>query len=63
MDELIEEKLRAMGYKEVPAELASMIAECRRKQNAVWPGPVSLDVIIVCTMLYEQRRAKKKAEG
>ena len=61
MDELVEEKLRAMGYAEIPKKLANMLREFKKRQDAVRPMPLSLDAIIMCSMLYEIL-SKKGAE-
>ena len=53
MDELVEEKLKAMGYKSVPKELVALLNEWKRRQDAVRPAPLSLDAIVGCTMFYE----------
>ena len=34
MDELVQEKLKAMGYREVPDELAAILREWKRRQDA-----------------------------
>ena len=46
MDELVEEKLKAMGYKSVPKELAALLNEWKRRQDAVRPAPLTLDAIV-----------------
>ena len=62
MDELVEEKLKAMGYKSVPKELAALLNERKRRQDAVRPAPLTLDAIVCCTMLYEMFKASGKAK-
>ncbi len=61
MDELVQEKLKAMGYKEIPKELAAIVNEWKRRQDAVRPAPLSLDAIVCSTMLYDM--FKKKSAG
>lgn len=71
MDELVEEKLKAMGYKSVPKELAALLNEWKRRQDAVRPAPLTLDAIVCCTMLYEMfvkasgkaKQEQKEQEG
>ncbi len=63
MDELVQEKLRAMGFKEVPKELAALLNEWKRRQDAVRPAPLSLDAIVCCTMLYELFAKKGGGKG
>ena len=46
MDELVQEKLKAMGYREVPKELAAILAEWKKRQDVVRPAPLSLDAMI-----------------
>ncbi len=53
MDELVEERLKAMGYKSVPKELVALLNEWKRRQDAVRPAPLSLDAIVCCTMMYK----------
>ena len=62
MDELVQEKLKAMGYREVPEELAAILREWKKRQDAVRPAPLSLDAIVCSTLIYEMfaKRAKKK---
>lgn len=50
MDELAEEKLRAMGVTPTK-ELAALLDEWKRRQDAVRPAPLSLDAIVCCAML------------
>lgn len=52
MDELVEEKLKAMGV-EPTKELAALLNEWKRRQDAVRPMPLSLDAIVCCTMLHD----------
>ena len=58
MDDLVKEKLKAMGYKEVPKELASIIVEYKKRQDCVRPSPLSLDAIVTCTLMYEMFKAR-----
>jgi hypothetical protein len=60
MDELVQEKLKAMGYKEVPKELAALLTEWKKRQDAVRPAQLSLDAIVCCTMLYDMFMRKKE---
>ncbi len=64
MDEMVEEKLHAMGYKDIPEKLAAMLAEFKKRQDQVRPAPLSLDAIVMCSMIYDMRTAKsnKKEE-
>lgn len=52
MDELVEEKLKAMGVKPTK-ELAALLNEWKRRQDAVRPAPLSLDAIVCCTMIHD----------
>ena len=61
MDELVQEKLKAMGVEETK-ELTALLAEWKRRQDAVRPAPLSLDAIVCCTMLYEMFKASGKAK-
>ena len=66
MDELVEEKLRAMGYKTVPTELKNLLREFKKRQDAVRPMPLSLDAIVACSLIYEMFKAlasKQPAPG
>jgi len=68
MDELVVEKLKCMGYKEVPKELACLLNEWKRRQDMVRPAPLSLDAIIAATFIYEAHKprtnkSKEKPEG
>ena len=64
MDELVLEKLKAMGYREVPDELAAILREWKKRQDAVRPAPLSLDAIVCCTMLADMfKRGKKREEA
>lgn len=60
MDEIVEEKLKAMGYEAVPEELAKMLSEWKKRQDAVFPSPLSIDAIIMCVTLYEMRMAARR---
>ena len=62
MDELVIEKLKAMGYKDVPKELAAMLAEYKRRQDCVRPAQLSLDAIVSCTMMYEMFKASRASK-
>lgn len=65
MDEMVAEKLKAMGYKDVPEELRKILDEYKKRQDVVRPGPLSLDAIVSCSMIYElfkPREAANKAE-
>ena len=59
MDEIVEDKLRAMGYRDVPEELAKLVGAWKKRQDAVCPGPISLDALIMCVMVYEMKVAAK----
>jgi len=60
MDELVEEKIKAMGLT-VTKELAAMLTEWKRRQDAVRPMPLSLDAIVCCTLLCDMFGKKKGA--
>lgn len=63
MDELVQEKLKAMGVEETK-ELTALLAEWKRRQDAVRPAPLSLDAIVCCTMLADMfKRGKKREEA
>ena len=54
MDELVEENLRAMGYKgKIPPKLVAMLTEFKKRQDQVRPAPLSLEAIIFCSMMHE----------
>lgn len=59
MDELVEEKLKAMGVKPTK-ELAALLNEWKRRQDAVRPAPLSLDAIVCCTMIRDMFLKKKE---
>ena len=69
MDELTLDKLRAMGIKKVPKKLAEVLTEYKRKQDAVRPGPIPLEVLALCAVMYgkpdepEKPAKKEKKEG
>lgn len=58
MDELVDEKLKAMGVKPTK-ELAALLNEWKRRQDAVRPAPLSLDAIVCCTMIHDMFLKKK----
>lgn len=62
MDELTVEKLRAMGVKEIPKALADAFTEYKRKQDAVRPGPVPLEVLALLAVIYGKGGEGNKKE-
>lgn len=58
MDEMVAEKLKAMGI-EVTPELASLMNEYKRRQDAVRPAPLSLDAIVVCSLVSDLFNKKR----
>ena len=62
MDELVQEKLKAMGIPDPSKELVASLNEWKRRQDAVRPGPLSLDAIVCCTMLCDMFKREFKRE-
>lgn len=63
MDEMVEEKLKAMGYKEVPEALRKILDEYKKRQDVVRPCPLSLDAIVTCSMIYELFKPSEGKKG
>ena len=63
MDELVQEKLKAMGIANPTKELVALLNEWKRRQDAVRPAPLSLDAIVCCSLLHDIMAKKRKAEG
>ena len=62
MDELVEEKLKAMGVKATKG-LANLLNEWKKRQDAVRPAPLSLDAIVCCTLIHDvAAKLNKKSE-
>lgn len=59
MDEMVELKLKAMGYDKIPDELRNLLNEWKRRQDAVQPHALTLDAIVACTFLYQLVSKKK----
>lgn len=60
MDELVLEKLKAMGITAPSKELIALLNEWKRRQDAVRPARLSLDAIVCCTMLCDMFKREKK---
>ena len=65
MDELVEEKLKAMGIAKPPATLVGLLNEWKRRQDAVRPAPLSIDAIVCCTLIHDvaAKLGKKQKEA
>ena len=53
MDEITLEKLKALGYAEVPKALAELIAGFKRRIDTLAPRPLSNEALVMCVALYE----------
>lgn len=64
MDELVQEKLKAMGVAKPSKSLVNLLNEWKRRQDAVRPSPLSLDAIVCCTLICDvaEKLNKKKGE-
>ena len=67
MDELVQEKLNAMGITKPSKSLVNLLIEWKRRQDAIRPAPLSLDAIVCCTLIHDvatklNKRGEQKGE-